>query len=169
MVLKATQKLCKNGSKNGLKTPSPANAARWLAEASFGHGGSHIKGNADIYKLWSPTSYEAPPLQESKQSFISGPPHPPKGTSNFQKSVYVYGIALPCGCLSLYKAKDWRELPRGKQVSHLCHNAHCVKAEHLVLESLWKNNNRKWCLNSTVCRRNLNGSNYLLEFKIYPK
>ena len=37
MVLKATQKLCKNGSKNGLKTPSQENAARWLAGATFGH------------------------------------------------------------------------------------------------------------------------------------
>ena len=71
--------------------------------------------------------------------------------------------------LAYMKAKNRRELPRGEQVSHLCHNAHCVKAEHLVLESPRKNNNRKRCLNSTVCSKNHNGPNCLLEFKIYPK
>ena len=43
-----------------------------------------------------------------------------------------------------------RELNKGEQASHLCHQRTCINPQHIVLEGVKYNNSRKGCLGPSV-------------------
>ena len=61
------------------------------------------------------------------------------------------------------------ELGDGMEASHLCHNKHCVRPDHLALETNSLNQKRKQCLKSGKCVGHGSAPDCLLGLYLRPK